>query len=817
MININNINKYFNKRKSNEIHVLNDISFQFPHKGLVCLFGPSGSGKTTLLNVICGLDDINSGKINIEDYQFNKYSANKWDDVRNKYFGYIFQNYILFNDLSVYDNLSFVLEYFNLPKEVVDERINYALKAVGMEKYKKRLCKNLSGGQQQRVAIARALVKSPKIVVADEPTGNLDEKNTNQIMNIIKKISQECLVILVTHERRIAEFYADKIIELRDGEIVDIIDNINQNILQLNDDHNIYLQEYQKDEFESNNLNVNYFFDNNQDKKINLNIIVKDGAIYIASENNEVKVKLINRDSETKIVNSKKPIITRETIEDFEYDLPNLESEQTKKSIISFRNTLKLAFVSLSTFGKRQKLFLVTFFLSAIMVVLSFSSLAESLFIDETKFLTSDRNLIYIFDDDDDEITVEKLKQQLSIEDVYIVDEFNTARINSIKFNLFEQSNLSWSDNHFSINEHSILPITFKHDHELLLGRIPEKNGEILVDKWILDLLLENNQYIQYGANNYEQFINLEYQSNSGNGKIVGITDDKSPVVYMTYDDYALQSLNYASQYINNEWEIEKPIFRDYIINNLENLKNVQVIKIDGTVIPVEEVDLKSNQVILSEDHIEKNITLFNNSKKTYEVYGYVSGANNIVYVDSNNIKDIVYDFIESSDRIAIYSKDYKDTLKEIKEYDYQAYSVYESLYQEYKLETISGDGRLLFSIISLSASLIFLYFLIRSSLISRIYDVGIYRALGVKKYDVYKLFISEILLITLFTAIPGIIFTTLIINEVNSLISVIFYPWYVPIVAMLFIFVVNSMIGLIPIYQLLRKTPSQILNKYDI
>ena len=226
MIKLSKVNKYYNRKKSNQIHVIKDFDYDFPSKGLVCLFGPSGCGKTSLLNVISGLDGIDSGEIIIDDSKFTKnYRSTKWDGIRSKDIGYVFQSYVLFNDLTVYENLRFVLDVFGLEEEEIQSRIDYALNAVGMIKYKNRECNHLSGGQQQRVAIARALVKSPKIIVADEPTGNLDEKNTNIILNIIKKISKECLVILVTHEDRIAKFYADTIIYLKDG-MIDYIEEI---------------------------------------------------------------------------------------------------------------------------------------------------------------------------------------------------------------------------------------------------------------------------------------------------------------------------------------------------------------------------------------------------------------------------------------------------------------------------------------------------------------------------------------------------------------------------------------------------------------
>ena len=209
MIKITNLNKYFYHRKNNEIHVINNTSFEFPKTGLVTIVGESGSGKTTLMNVIGGLDDFYSGTIEIDELQIKKYSSKKMDRIRNEKIGYVFQNYLLLSGRTVYDNLRLQLNMYDISDEEKNERIDYVLKAVGMLKYKKKNVTELSGGQQQRVAIARALIKSPSLILADEPTGNLDEKNTIQIMNIIKKISKNTLVILVSHEMAIASSYSD--------------------------------------------------------------------------------------------------------------------------------------------------------------------------------------------------------------------------------------------------------------------------------------------------------------------------------------------------------------------------------------------------------------------------------------------------------------------------------------------------------------------------------------------------------------------------------------------------------------------------------
>ena len=217
MIKVNQLEKYFNKGKKNELHALKGVSVTFEDKGLVCILGESGSGKTTLLNAIGGLDTFQGGSMEIEGITLNKYDSKAVEKIRNDKYGYIFQNYYLLQDYTVAYNVKLALNTFDISEEEKDQRVEYVLQKLDIAKYKKKLVSQLSGGQQQRVSIARALVKSSKIILADEPTGNLDEENTLHTMSILRSIAKECLVILVSHEKRIARFFADRIIEIADG------------------------------------------------------------------------------------------------------------------------------------------------------------------------------------------------------------------------------------------------------------------------------------------------------------------------------------------------------------------------------------------------------------------------------------------------------------------------------------------------------------------------------------------------------------------------------------------------------------------------
>ena len=195
MLSIRNADKFFNKHKKNKIHVINHTSIDMNDTGLVALLGSSGSGKTTLLNVIGGLDKVDSGTIYVNGQLMSSRCMYKVDKIRNINIGYIFQDYKLIENLSVYDNVAIVLKMIGIKDSTeIKEKVEYVLECVGMLRYKKRPVSMLSGGERQRVGIARALVKDPNIILADEPTGNLDSKNSLEIMKIIKAISEKRLV-----------------------------------------------------------------------------------------------------------------------------------------------------------------------------------------------------------------------------------------------------------------------------------------------------------------------------------------------------------------------------------------------------------------------------------------------------------------------------------------------------------------------------------------------------------------------------------------------------------------------------------------------
>ena len=217
MIEVRHLDKYYAKGSQKEVHAVRDTTLQLPDTGIVALFGASGCGKTTLLNIIGGLDTADSGEVLLDGARVTP----KATETRNRHIGYIFQNYHLIADETVYENVALSLRLCGVTDDTeIEKRTMAALEAVEMEMYCRRLPGTLSGGQQQRVAIARALVKNPHLILADEPTGNLDEQNTVMVMELLRQVARDHLVLLVTHEHDLLPYYCDRIIEISDGTVV---------------------------------------------------------------------------------------------------------------------------------------------------------------------------------------------------------------------------------------------------------------------------------------------------------------------------------------------------------------------------------------------------------------------------------------------------------------------------------------------------------------------------------------------------------------------------------------------------------------------
>ncbi|MGC6176193.1 ABC transporter ATP-binding protein [Lacrimispora sp. 38-1] len=222
MIQVKNLYKVY-KVGDTRVYALNGVDFTI-YKGEFCaIVGPSGSGKSTLLNMMAGLEKPSKGEIVIAENHIEKLSENQLVAFRRKHVGFIFQSYNLIKTLNAVENVALPLSFRGVPRKVRNEKAKQYIKLVGLEKQMNHMANEMSGGQQQRVGIARALAVDPKIIFADEPTGNLDSKTTKEVLNLMQKIvkEQNQTLVMVTHDNYIARF-ADRQFHIVDGKIFKI-------------------------------------------------------------------------------------------------------------------------------------------------------------------------------------------------------------------------------------------------------------------------------------------------------------------------------------------------------------------------------------------------------------------------------------------------------------------------------------------------------------------------------------------------------------------------------------------------------------------
>lgn len=799
MIKLDKVNKYFNYKKKNEIHVIDNTSLEFEDKGLVALVGPSGCGKTTLLNVIGGLDNIKKGNIYINNKKITRKSSHYIDRVRNLNIGYIFQNYYLIDDKTVFDNVAISLKMIGVKdKEEIKRKVNYVLENLGIYRYRNRLASNLSGGERQRVGIARAIVKDPNIILADEPTGNLDSNNTIETMNIIKAISKNRLVILVTHERELADFYADRIIEVEDGKIIKDYENKHDKTMDYRIDSKIYLKDF-KYNYAYNDKDNNISVYNNNKNKINLTIVVKNNNIYIKGDNN-ANLEVIDNDSNIELIDDHYKQIDKSIYEKYEFNNEILKNKKVKySSIVNAFNLFTKAFVKILDYSFIKKLLLLGFLAAGGFITYCVCNIFGILNIDDSKFMKVNHDYYIV---EMKKVPIEKYDLLSSLDSVdYILP--GSSKINfRIDFDYFYQTQLTGD-----VISGSLTSIESIKEKDIIDGRMPENEKEIVVDKMVLDDMNAERDCI--GLSDNHDLINLRvYLNNDDNYTIVGIVDKKDPSIYAKKDNFI--NMLYNNQ--NKEYydEKEPTEYMDYTLYNNLNIKKGRLPENDYEVLVniEEEYDMPLGKTISNK---------INDIKLT--VVGYYDNKDiNYKFVNQNMIKDLV---VSKNSNLMVMPSN-KDVIEE----DFNNVSVnIESAYEK-ALEVYKEDRHdnvmnvLIISTIFIIISLIEIYLIIRSSFLTRIKEIGIYRAIGVKKSDICKLFYGEIMAITTFISVPGMLFViyalkTLSVVEyfkVNYMINI-----FTISISLIIIYGFNILIGLLPVFRILRQTPAKILSRKDL
>ena len=835
MIKINQVNKYYNKNKSNEIHVLNDISLELPDTGMVAIFGRSGCGKTTLLNVIGGLDKYSDGTIYID----NENIRTDTDTLRNREIGYIFQNYNLNNKETCFDNVASALKLCGMNnKNEIEGRVMAALDNVDMAKYRLRYPNTLSGGQMQRIAIARAIVKNPRIILADEPTGNLDEHNTIMIMDLLREISKTHLVILVTHEANLVNLYCDKIIALSDGKIISERDNEILNGYVARDKNHIYLGELDKKEEKNDFVNLSYY-GKEPDKPLDIKVVNYNGKMYL--QLNTPKIQILDDTSEVKLQEGK--FQTEGVKEEKELKMKDIPAFTGKNygRLFNLRDSIKSGykenFVGRRFGSKLLKVVLGLLSFILVMLVARFGVSIRNIMENEDKY---DSNIFYAFTPDKEHSQALEAAKNDPNSGISFTRLVRIADIsgNILKFSLgkFESYNNTSSGITSTVVKMSINMIGNKR---ILAGTVNDlESGEIVITSKIADQIIKSSN-VGY-VSNYRDVIGFVASNNTYSGlfdydyygetiktyKIVGVVEDNECRIFMTDFDLSLtfieDSMPYnvfpASKYGYNLASNETIYVEAYDRNDIVEGSNIiingksYVIKeiVDGSEL---DYNLMNKFVINDEDfsNIYKSFGAYDKPVDNTDDY-YYSKFYTLVY--SNDLEKTKNYLNSKFGDVTIDAPTYGESYKTI----YTPNDMREQVYNESKSSIRGNLITLLVFVILLSVCM---YFIMHSMMISRIKEIGIYRAIGAKRKNlIFKFWIETIVLTTLTVFIGYLIASGLLgvwSLKAGAMKDILYYPVWLGLITIVFLYGISSICGLIPILMLLRRTPSSILSKYDI
>ena len=712
--------------------------------------------------------------------------------------------------MSVYDNVSIVLKMFGIKdKEEIQKRVEYILTRVGMYRYRYRPFSMLSGGERQRVGIARALVKNPDIILADEPTGNLDSKNTIEIMNIIKSISKEKLVVLVTHEVDLAKFYATRIIEILDGSVVKDYKNDKQDDLDYRVDNKFYLKDFKYQESNhDNNINIEMYSDTKE--KLNLIIVFKNGNIYIKNKDSD-KLEVVDSNSNIEFVNDNYKKIDRSIFEKYSFDFNNIINNNLKlkySSIFNIFSLIKYGFEKVFSYSFLKKLLLVGFFLSSLFTTYAISNALGILDVKDSEFVQTNKNYLILETAKNKYDDYREWEQLESVNYLLPGDSFVEIPIKTELF--YQTANMG---NAFELNG-SLSSVKMITSNDIVYGRMPENENEIVIDKIIFDNL---KQLKMIGIYDAERMVGLSAGDSNANYffTITGIVDLESPSIY-AYESEFMKILKLFKQKESKfVYDDESSEVLDYSI--YEEVYGLKIVKGHA---PKEDYEVVVNESLKDTFKLNKYINEVKINDKKLKVVGYYTSKKDVnVYFVSSNTANI--DLITSNKNIIIYSNNKEETINEFladKKYVKDVYTYDREVYLESIKESVKSS--LIVAGIMLAISLIEIILMVRSSFLSRKKEVGIFRAIGVKKTDIYKMFSSESFAITTLASVPGVLLMSYIIFMIKDIPYIgnsYMMNYGVILICIIFLYLFNIIIGLIPVFNTVRKTPASILSSHEV
>lgn len=854
MIKITNLSKIYDGETPT--YALDNINLSFEDKGMVFIIGKSGSGKSTLLNMLAGFDMPSLGTIKFLNKDLKEYSQYELDNYRNSTIGFIFQDFCLVESLTIYQNIKMAYDFSM--KKSNKETIEKILDKVEMKEYIKRYPKQLSAGQKQRIAIARAIAKNAKIILADEPTGNLDNKTTIQILDLLKQISKDRLVIVVSHNKEDAYKYADRIIELGSGKILSdkkinlAYDNefkIENNLIML-----------------PNNLRLNAI----QLQKINDSIKATKGKIKIA----KCPEKFIENNNDS--------------VSSYNYE--------TKKTKMGLFNMFKYSYLLFKNqiFSFLIIVLIVTFLVTTLSISIQFASYDGSLQYDQA-MNNSDTTVVFLkqddkVEDDDAYLTEYYMNRYDSSTDQIIINQYNTNPYKIVNICLPITSNdaitYKWNTttsgmykgaiskvNNLVICDIDYLNSLFadKNGNINYIGNLNDNNGIIITD-FVADRFLKSTKLGTFSS--YQQIIETDeiFLQTGINISAIIITDYKDKygdmltendseqtnqqaltadvydillyqygVAYTLNDNYYDTYINNAKQYISE--------FGLYQANYKYNDKNV-VIK--DHVIAFEDTLLKDNEVMLTYSLYNKlcntsfspsNINTFAPNNIAFESFDFNENliySNNIKviglttnknYFSSNMKKDIIGNcFYQVGISILNASG---DVIINAPEYGlYIANSRISVVKMAIRVVRVFKDLFTLLSCLLIIAIIVIILLNSVTTINKNIYNIGICRSMGAHMGELGFIYSSQMVIFGILTIILSMIcdfystgiINEIIVNNISKIISVsgvreidyvVFNPAITTICTSLVVILTIVSI-LIPIYTIKKMNPVNIIKSRE-